>query len=93
MSKKKGNTRLELNHDGFRSILLSDDVKSLVQETADTICERANSMSLNPDDFEASTIQGYYGGGRYIGFVKSVTPDGALSEAGDKVLSRSVTPT
>lgn len=83
--------RIEFNSAGFREILLSDGVKTLVEETANGIRDRANSNnSRGGEGFEAQTMVGGYGGGRWIAFVHTTDRDSMIAEAEDKALSRAV---
>lgn len=81
--------RIEFNSDGFRALLESDGVQSLVSETADGIASRANA-NAGGDGFVATTQRGGYGGGRWIGFVKSTTKDAAIAESENKALTRAI---
>ena len=85
-------TRIVFNSAGFKEILESDGVHDLVQETADGICDRANANNTRGGEgFATSVIHGNYGGGRWIGFVKSTDEKSAQAEAEDKALSGAVT--
>lgn len=84
-------TRIEFNSAGFREILLSDGVKNLVTETANSIRDRANANnSRGGEGFEAHEIVGGYGGGRWVGFVSTTDRESMIAEAEDKALSRAV---
>lgn len=83
--------RLEFISEGFREILLSEGVRDLVQETADGICDRANANNdRGGEGFATNVIQGNYGGGRWIGFVKSTDKQSAIAESEDKALTGAV---
>lgn len=83
--------RIEFNSAGFREILLSDGVKTLVEETANGIRDRANSNnSRGGEGFESRSMVGGYGGGRWIAFVSTTDKDSMIAEAEDKALSRAV---
>lgn len=84
-------TRIVFNSAGFKEILESDGVHDLVQETADGICDRANANNNRGGEFATNVIKGGYGGGRWIGFVKSTDEKSAQAEAEDKALSGAVT--
>lgn len=80
--------RLEFISEGFKQILESGEVHDLVQETADQICDRANAANnRGGEGFTTNVIQGYYGGGRWIGFVKTTDKQSMIAEAEDKALS------
>ena len=84
-------TRIEFNSAGFREILLSDGVKNLVTETANSIRDRANANnSRGGEGFEAHESVGGYGGGRWVGFVSTTDRESMIAEAEDKALSRAV---
>ncbi len=78
------NARIEFNSEGFKEILTGDGVKSLVSSTAQGIASRAGA------GFEATTICGGYGGGRWVGFVSSTDAESAKAESEYKVLSGAV---
>ena len=85
------NIRLEFISDGFKQILESDGVRELVQETADNIKDRANANNARGGQgFESNVIQGNYGGGRWIGFVKSTDRESDIAESEDKALTGAV---
>lgn len=85
------NIRLEFISDGFKQILESDGVRELVQETADNIKDRANANNTRGGQgFESNVIQGNYGGGRWIGFVKSTDRESDIAESEDKALTGAV---
>lgn len=73
-------TTIEFNSDGFRQILLSDGVKSAVQDAAESIKSRADAnIPEESVGFSATVWQGSYGGGRWVGSV--TTTDGASMRA------------
>ena len=83
--------RLQFISDGFREILLSDGVKSLVEENAKKIQEKANSgIDGQSEGFLANVWQGQYGGGRWIGSVTTTDFESQKAEAENKVLSKAV---
>ena len=85
------NIRLEFISDGFKQNLESDGVRELVQETADNIKDRANANNTRGGQgFESNVIQGNYGGGRWIGFVKSTDRESDIAESEDKALTGAV---
>ena len=85
------NIRLEFISDGFKQSLESDGVRELVQETADNIKDRANANNTRGGQgFESNVIQGNYGGGRWIGFVKSTDRESDIAESEDKALTGAV---
>jgi hypothetical protein len=84
-------TRLVFNSEGFRETLMSEGVHDLVEETANEICDRANvNNTRGGEGFTTSVIQGNYGGGRWIGFVKSTDKQSAIAESEDQALSGAV---
>ena len=85
------NIRLEFISDGFKQILESDGVRELVQETSDNIKDRANANNMRGGQgFESNVIQGNYGGGRWVGFVKSTDRESDIAESEDKALTGAV---
>jgi len=83
--------RIEFNSAGFREILLSDGVKTLVEETANGIRDRANANNTRGGEgFESHSMVGGYGGGRWVAFVSTTDRDSMIAEAEDKALSRAV---
>lgn len=83
-----GITRIEFISDGFKEILESDGVHDLVLETADGIRDRANGNNTRGGEgFTSTTVKGFYGGGRWIGFVKTTDNLSAIAESEDKALS------
>lgn len=81
--------RIVFNSPGFREILLSEGTKELVETTAQDMADRANANSSG-DGFEASTIVGGYGGGRYIGFVTATTEEAMKAEAENGALTGAI---
>ena len=64
--------RIVFKSEGFRQILLSDGCRDLVQSTTEEIKNKADANNTRGGDgFEASTMVGGYGGGRWIGFVST----------------------
>lgn len=83
--------KIEFNSDGFKQILKSDGVKSLVQGQTDTIRDKANaSIGEDSEGFRSETMYGGYGGGRWVGFVSTTDEASQRAEAEDKALSRAV---
>lgn len=83
--------RIEFNSEGFRQILFSEGTRQVVSDTAETICAEANANNARGGTgFESSTIPGGYGGGRYIGFVKTTDNASMVAESEDKALTRAV---
>ena len=77
--------------DGFRQILTSDGVRSLVEETAKGIQSRANAKApTDSDGFEVTTMVGGYGGGRWVSRVQAADYKAAEAEAEDKILTGSI---
>lgn len=77
--------RIELNHDGIRSLLLSEGVSAVCKDAAERIAARAG------DGFEVVGPKRLgYGGGRVGWGVEAATNEARLAEAQDKALSRAV---
>lgn len=86
-----GRVDIQFNSAGFREILLSDGVYSVVQTETERIRGRANgNLKGGSAGYSAQVRVGNYGGGRWIGHV--TTTDGASirAEAEDKALTRAV---
>lgn len=83
--------KIEFNSAGFKEILTSDGVKSLVTQVTNEIQSKANAnINEESEGFSAQVRMGGYGGGRWIGHV--TTTDGASirAESEDKALTRAV---
>lgn len=84
--------RIVFKSEGFRQILLSDGCRDLVQSTTEEIKNKANANNTRGGDgFEASTMVGGYGGGRWIGFVSTTDNASRIAESEDKALTRAIT--
>lgn len=84
-------TTIEFNSDGFRQILLSDGVKSLVEGEAEKIQAKANAnISGDSEGYVVNVMYGNYGGGRWIAHVQAADYQAALEEAEYKTLSGGV---
>ena len=84
--------RIVFNSDGFKQILLSDGCRDLVQSTTEEIKNKADANNTRGGDgFEASTMVGGYGGGRWIGFVSTTDNASKIAESEDKALTRAIT--
>lgn len=84
--------RIVFNSEGFRQILLSDGCRDLVQSTTEEIKNKADANNTRGGDgFEASTMVGGYGGGRWIGFVSTTDNASKIAESEDKALTRAIT--
>ena len=81
---------IEFNSAGFREILFSDGVKSLVTSAAEKIQSEANASVTNSEGFSANTYEGGFGGGRWIASVTSIDKAAATAESERQVLSRAV---
>lgn len=84
--------KIEFYSEGFRQLLNSDGVRSLVQSTADDICARANANvgDIETDGYRVTTMQGGYGGGRWISHVQAADYAAAAAEAENKALTKAV---
>lgn len=91
--------RIVFNSAGFRQILTSEGCHELVQDTTDSIKDKAvtNYAAVSPNGTDASegirssTQIGGYGGGRWIGFVSTADEYASAAESEDKILTRAVT--
>lgn len=84
--------RIVFKSEGFRQVLLSDGCRDLVQSTTEEIKNKADANNTRGGDgFEASTMVGGYGGGRWIGFVSTTDNASKIAESEDKALTRAIT--
>lgn len=81
--------RIELNSSGCREILNSDGVHDLIWTTAEEIAEKANE-NYGGDAYQPRIIKGYYGGGRWVGFVTSTDKKSYAAESEDQALTRAL---
>lgn len=89
--------KIEFNSEGFRQILLSDGVRSVVSGATEQIASRANanlvdssSEGYQGDVMESPRMSNYGNGGRYVGFVRALDHKAMADEAEYKSLSRAV---
>lgn len=83
--------RIEFNSDGFREVLESQGVHDLVQEVTQDICDKANANNTRGGEgFAMNVMRGGYGGGRWIGFVKTTDKNSMIAESEDKALTGAV---
>ena len=84
--------KIEFYSEGFRQLLMSDGVRALVESTADDICARANANvgDIETAGYKVTTMQGGYGGGRWISHVQAADFAAAAAEAENKTLTRAV---
>lgn len=76
--------QVKFSSEGWRKVLLSEEVRDIVSNTASDIAARAGA-GFNPTVYE-----GDYGGGRWVGAVHADTYAAMRAEAEDKVLSKAV---
>lgn len=82
--------KLEFNSKGFKEILNSQGVNELVSNTAQEISDKANT-NYGGEGFQPRVLQGYYGGGRWIGFVQSTDKESSAAESEEQALTRATT--
>lgn len=89
--------KIEFNSEGFRQILLSEGVRSVVSNATEQIVARANSNLVDGssegyegDVLESPRMSNYGNGGRYVGFVRALDYKAMADEAEYKSLSRAV---
>lgn len=76
---------------GFKEILCSGGVKSLVEEHTANIQGNANANNMRGGEgFGAKVWMGNYGGGRWVGSVMTTDKKSMIAEAEDKALSKAV---
>lgn len=90
--------KITFNSEGFRQILMNEEVKAIVSEEAEKIALRANDNLTDDksEGFEAEVFQGsmmskYGYGGRWVGRVVAMDARASADEAEMKSLSRAVT--
>lgn len=89
--------KLQFISEGFRQILLSNEVHDVVQSATDEIANRANanlmtdSEGYEGDVLESPRMSAYGNGGRWVGFVRATDAEAMADEAENKSLSRAVT--
>lgn len=84
-------TKIEFISAGFREILLSDGVKSLVESEATKIRDRANgNITEESEGYRVKVYQSGYGGGRWIGKVDTTDFASMAAESEYKALSKAV---
>lgn len=79
--------RIEFISEGFREILNSDGCQELVQQTAESIAERANA-NAGLDTFEATSVRA---GTRWIAFASTTDKESLAAESEEKALTRAIT--
>lgn len=80
--------RIQWNNQGFKEILHSTGVQSMLRSEAEAIAGRA-SAQVSGSGYRASISNA---GSRYIGFATSTDEASTIAETEDKVLQRSVIP-
>lgn len=85
-TQRMGTVTIEHYSDGWRQILCSQGVKSLVDSAGEAMAARAG------DGFAYTPAYLNYGGGRVGGFVSAKTYAAMRAEARDKALSMAVQP-
>lgn len=85
-------TTLQFISDGFKAILESSGVQSLVQSVGETIKNSANANAglEDSDGFTCKVWKGNYGGGRWVASVTTTDKKSMKAEAEDKALSRAI---
>lgn len=83
--------KIEFNSAGFREILMSEGVKSLVDGEANKIKARADSaIEGDSEGFKVTTTVGGYGGGRYVSYVQTTDWESMKAESEHKALSGAI---
>ena len=85
-----GVTRIDFISRGFKDILFSSGTKELLQNIGDEIKDRANESMPDGEGFTSKVQAGGYGGGRYVGYVKTVSKEAALEESENMTLTKAV---
>lgn len=79
-----GTMKVELNHDGFREILESDEVRSLVMGAAEEIRARCG------DGYESEAFHAGFGEGRWAAVVRAATYEARADESENKTIEKAV---
>lgn len=84
--------KIEFLSAGFKEILMSDGVRSILAQKGDEICARANAnlTESDSDGYKVTTMPGNYGGGRWVTYVQATDFLAALDEAENKSLTKAV---
>lgn len=83
--------RIKFISSGFKEILCSEGVKSLVESATSDIQGRANANNMRGGDgFDSHVWMGSFGGGRWVGSVTTTDHKSMIAETEDKALSRAV---
>lgn len=82
-------TRLVFNSAGFKEILNSDGTHKMIEDVTNQIAVKANG-NYGGNGFNATTLVGGYGGGRWIGFVTATDKDSLTAESEDSALTRAL---
>lgn len=84
-------TKIEFNSAGFQEVLFSPGVHDLVQSKTEEIKSNADANNhRGGEGFATDVIRGGYGGGRWIGFVRTTDRNSVIAETEDKALSGAV---
>ena len=75
---------------GFRDVLFSAGVKEILTQQAQVIKNRAEGLAGGDATFNATTLAGKYGGGRWVAYVQPGNSEAVEAEAYSKALSRAV---
>lgn len=84
--------RLEFNSDGFKELLCSPEIQSVVEETSTMIQTRATAnanLSENSTGYYMRTVQGATAG-RWLGFVGATDHESLIGESEYKALTKAV---
>lgn len=84
--------RIEFNSEGFKQILESGETKSMIEGHVNAIKARAdaNLNGAESQGFNAKTVLGSYGEGRWIGFVGTSDLATMIAESENKALTKAV---
>lgn len=82
--------KIEFNKAGFRGILNSPGVESLIRQKTEEVRERANANLHTESEGFMSKIYTGAGQGRVVGIVGTTDYASMVAEAEEKALSRSV---
>lgn len=84
--------RLEFNSEGFKELLCSDEIQSVVESAASGIQKRATAyanLSEKSSGFYMRTVKGSTAG-RWLGFVGATDHESLIAESEHKALTKAV---
>lgn len=82
---------IQFNSAGFKALLESEDIRQLVEDTANGICDKANANNeRGGQGFAVQVKHMNYGGGRWGAFVYAKDTKATQAESEEKALTRAL---